>query len=140
MKIALVEEDERDVGARRGLNYGHTVGHALETALGPEAMRHGEGVSIGMGVAAEVAARRGLASREFVAGQDVDLAALGLPTRVPRSADASRLLDLVRADKKRRAGATHTMVLPRGGGGVVVVEDVADHELSAALDARRATG
>jgi len=139
VKIALVEEDERDVGVRRGLNYGHTIGHALETALGPEAMRHGEGVAIGMGVAAELAARRGLVPPAFVARQDVDLAALGLPTRVPGSADGARVRDLVRADKKRRAGATHTMVLPRAGGGVVVVEDVVEAELEAALDARRAT-
>ena len=138
VKIALVEADERDVGVRRGLNYGHTVGHALETALGPEAMRHGEGVAIGMGVATEVAARRGLVPPAFLARQDADLAALGLPTRLPRGVVASRVLDLVGADKKRRAGGAHTMVLPRAGGGVVVAEDVRDAELEAALDARRA--
>ena len=72
-----------------------------------------------------------------------------MPTRLPRSADGKRVLDVVFADKKRRAGATHTMVLPRArmlppadaparaGTGVCVVEDVTTLEIEAALDARR---
>jgi 3-dehydroquinate synthase len=138
VKARLVEEDERDEGVRRALNYGHTVGHALETVLGPDVMRHGEAVAIGMGVAAELARARGLVGAAFVARQDADLARLTLPTRVPRSADGTRVLEVVGADKKRRAGAMHTWVLPHEGGGVRIVEDVTSAEIEAALDARAA--
>ena len=139
VKITLVEADERDEGARRALNYGHTVGHALETAMGPDAMRHGEGVAIGMGVAAEIARARGRVPEGFVVRQDADLAAFGLPSRVPRSADGARVREIVQTDKKRRPGGAHTMVLPRSDGGVDVVEDVTTSELDAALDARLAS-
>ncbi len=139
VKAALVELDLHDTGVRRALNYGHTIGHALETALGPDEIRHGEAVAIGMGVAAEIARARGAVDAAFVARQDADLEALALPTVVPRSADGTRVRLLVFADKKRRATATHTMVLPRAHGGVDVVGDVTNAELDAALDARRAT-
>jgi 3-dehydroquinate synthetase len=92
-----------------------------------------------MGVAAEVARARGVVDAAFVARQDADLEGLGLPTRVPRSADGARVRELVLADKKRRPGGAHTMVLPRSGGGVDVVEDVTSAELDAALDARLAS-
>jgi len=138
VKARLVEEDERDEGVRRALNYGHTVGHALETVLGPDAVRHGEAVAIGMGVAAQIACRRGLVDAAFTARQDADLERLALPTRVPASADGRRVREAIGADKKRRAGATHTWVLPLAAGGVRIVEDVTDDEIDAALDARSA--
>lgn len=137
VKAALVERDLRDGGPRRALNYGHTAGHALETLFGPDAMRHGEAVAIGMGVAAEIARARGGIDAAWVARQDGDLRALGLPTAVPRGADATRLRELMRVDKKRRSGLLHTLVLPRAASGVDVVEDATTGELDAALDARR---
>ncbi|MBL9088690.1 MAG: 3-dehydroquinate synthase [Planctomycetia bacterium] len=136
VKAKLVAADERDVGARRALNYGHTVGHTLETALGNDAMRHGEAVAIGMGVAAEVARGRGLVASRFLEAQDAALALLGLPIRVPGSVRPAALADLALEDKKRRAGAELTMVLPRTRGGVVVAEDVSRAELETAIVAR----
>jgi 3-dehydroquinate synthetase len=137
VKIELVEKDERDLGRRRALNYGHTVGHALETLGGYKTWRHGEAIAMGMGVAAEMASRRGLLASGFLAKQDETLARLGLPTRVPPVVIGRRLLDALRMDKKRRPGDTHTMVLPRKVGQVVIVEDVTDDEMVACLDARR---
>ena len=137
VKAALVEVDLFDAGPRRALNYGHTVGHALETAMGQGAMRHGEAVAIGMGVATHIARARGLVDAAFGARQDADLAALALPTFIPRAADGARVRALVASDKKRRPGGAHTMVLPQARGGVAIVEDVTDAELDAALDARR---
>ncbi len=136
VKARLVEADERDRAERRLLNYGHTVGHALETALGNEAMRHGEGVAIGMGVAAEVARVRGLVPAGFLERQDAALARLGLPVRVPQAADPLLLLTIVAEDKKRRAGAAFTMVLPRAEGGLAVFEDVDEREIRVALAER----
>ena len=138
VKAALVERDERDAGPRRLLNYGHTVGHALETCLGNEAMRHGEAIAIGMGVAARLAVARGLLAETFVVIQDSDLSRLGLPLHVPFGASTPRILQVLAADKKRRAGALHTVVLPRGPQRLEVFEDVTEAELSTAIDARRA--
>jgi 3-dehydroquinate synthetase len=137
VKAAVVEADERDEGPRRVLNYGHTVGHPLETLLGNHAMRHGEAVAIGMSVAAEVAARRGLFPREHLQAQAATLGRLAVPTRVPPAAATRRIIEVARADKKRRPGAEHVMVLPRAPQDLVVVEDVTDAELADAIEARR---
>jgi 3-dehydroquinate synthetase len=137
VKIRLVERDERDLGERRLLNYGHTVGHALEFLGGFKAHRHGEAIAIGMGVAAEVARRRGMVAPDLARAQDDVLSRLGLPVRVPATAITRRVLDAMRMDKKRRPGEPHTFVLPRRVGDAVVAEDVTDEEVSAALDARR---
>ena len=112
------------------------TGHTLETALGNDAMRHGEAVAIGMGVAAEVARGRGLVASRFLEAQDAALALLGLPIRVPGSVRPAALADLALEDKKRRAGAELTMVLPRTRGGVIVAEDVSRAELETAIVAR----
>jgi 3-dehydroquinate synthetase len=132
VKARLVEEDERDEGRRRLLNYGHTVGHALEACLGNGAVRHGEAIAIGMGVAARLAAARGLVPAAFATEQDGALRALGLPTEIPPAADRGALLSLLASDKKRRAGATHAMVLPRGIERLEVFEDVTTAEIESA--------
>jgi 3-dehydroquinate synthetase len=134
VKARLVEADERDLGARRLLNYGHTVGHALETLLGNEALRHGEAVAVGMQVAARIANARGLLTADAVSRQAEDLRGLGLDPALPAGAGAPAILGQVGADKKRTAGAVHTFVLPTDDeAGVRVVEDVTDAEIRAAL-------
>jgi 3-dehydroquinate synthetase len=132
VKARLVEADERDHGARRALNYGHTVGHALER-VGLDLL-HGEAVAIGMGVAARLARARGLLDAAWVGRQRDALVRLGLPVDLPPAVDRRALLERLGADKKRRAGALHTFVLPRATG-VVVVEDVREAEVQAALAA-----
>jgi 3-dehydroquinate synthase len=136
VKARLVEADEQDRGPRRALNYGHTAGHALETRLGPERIRHGEAVAIGMGVAAALALARGLLGGEEVAAQDADLGRLGLPVRLPEGVAPEGLLAALAEDKKRRPGETHVFVLPTGAHGVVVAEDVTEAEVQRALAAR----
>jgi 3-dehydroquinate synthetase len=135
VKTRLVERDERDRGERRALNYGHTVGHALETLLGNRRMRHGEAVAIGMGVAARIAVARGLFSPEEARRQEEDLRRLGLPTAMPRGLSPRRILRTLSLDKKRVAGPRHAFVLPTGVTGVTVVEDVSDREVLVALTA-----
>jgi 3-dehydroquinate synthase len=135
VKARLVEADPRDASVRRALNYGHTVGHALEAVLGNEAMRHGEAVAIGMGVAAQVALARGRVPGAFVEAQDKALVRLGLPVRVPEAAPHDRLLEAAGNDKKRRGGERHVMVLPTGAG-LDVVEDVDEREIRVALAER----
>ena len=133
VKARIVEEDERDHGRRRALNYGHTVGHALERLLGPEAVRHGEAVAMGMGPAARIARGRGLVDAAFPADQARDLERLGLPADVPAGIDREALLAIMGLDKKRRPGETHTFALPADEVGVHVAEDVSESEIRDAL-------
>lgn len=104
IKAAVVERDEREGGLRKVLNFGHTIGHAVETACG-YAMLHGECVGVGMRVEAAIAAKLGLASPQLRETVSAALSRLGLPLspRVPLAADA--ILAATRSDKKARAGA-----------------------------------
>lgn len=137
VKRTLVEKDPYDKAERRLLNYGHTVGHALETALGNDVMRHGEAVAIGMEVAMHIARVRGTVTAEDVTAQTRVLEALGLPTRVPDAATGDALRSHIALDKKRTAGAAHVMVLPEPEVGAQIVADVSTSELDAAIEACR---
>jgi 3-dehydroquinate synthase len=112
-KASLVAEDERDEGRRALLNYGHTVGHAVEAASGFQAV-HGRAVALGMRAAARLSLRSGLCDESVVREQDELLSAFGLPGELPRVAMDEVLAALPR-DKKSRAGDVR-WVLPRALG------------------------
>ncbi|AJE02906.1 3-dehydroquinate synthase [Geobacter pickeringii] len=119
LKASVVEEDEREAGLRAVLNYGHTLGHAVETLTGYARFLHGEAVAIGMVQAATVAERRGLCSEED-AGRIVALIrTLGLPTELPEFPAAAYREALLR-DKKSRDGGLD-FVLNRGVGAYAIV-------------------
>lgn len=136
LKGRIVESDERDYGERRRLNYGHTIGHALERVLGNETMRHGEAVAIGMVAATALASARGWVSGEAAAAEAAALAALGLPVAIPAAAVTDELLSALHDDKKRGSGQAHTFVLPRRKK-IVIAEDVSTDEVRAAIEATR---
>ncbi len=103
LKAQVVAADERDVGQYRiFLNYGHTVGHALETATGYRLL-HGDAVAIGMAVEAALAVRLGLADASVEARQNRLLERFRLPTRLPE-VSLDRLLELIHHDKKVSGG------------------------------------
>jgi 3-dehydroquinate synthase len=110
LKARVVAADERESGPRQILNYGHTVGHALESATGYAAV-HGRAVAFGMEAAARIAAELGLCPPGLVARQDALLEAFALPGPLP-AATAAAVLAAVPRDKKSRAG-TVRWVLPR---------------------------
>ncbi|CAA7601588.1 3-dehydroquinate synthase [Acididesulfobacillus acetoxydans] len=127
VKVRLVSQDEREQGVRALLNLGHSFGHALETATEYEGISHGRGVSVGLVAASRLAEERGL-----IAGADVQrimnlLSGLGLPISV-RGLEAGRLVQLMAADKKNRFGRK-VLILPRGIGQAVQVEDCSDEDL-----------
>jgi 3-dehydroquinate synthase len=109
-KALIVARDEREKGPRAILNYGHTVGHALEVASGFR-ISHGRAVAFGMRVAARIALSMDLCGRRLVESQDSMLAAYGLPDLAPR-VDAARVLAAIPRDKKARRGKV-AWVLPR---------------------------
>ncbi|MBN1641520.1 MAG: 3-dehydroquinate synthase [Anaerolineae bacterium] len=121
VKIDVVERDPFERGWRAVLNLGHTTAHALEQLSG-FSLRHGEAVSIGMVVAAQIAVARGTADPPLPARIAAALARHGLPVRCPPY-DAQQIWIAMGRDKKRRAGRLR-WILPRAVGAVEIVEDV----------------
>lgn len=122
IKAQVVSEDERETGKRVILNYGHTVGHALEAATGYERFLHGEAVAIGMMAAAGISLRLGLIGREVVERQRSLLERFGLPTRCS-GVPVSQVVRAMELDKKVRSKAIRWVLL-EGIGRVVLRSDV----------------
>ncbi|NJN68451.1 MAG: 3-dehydroquinate synthase [Chloroflexaceae bacterium] len=132
VKVAVVSDDEREQGLRVILNYGHTLGHALETASGYGALLHGEAVAIGMHAAARMAAEMKLLAWDNVERQRRLLEAYGLPTAFPPGCDPDQILSLTLHDKK----VLHQRIrwiLPTAIGQVTVRDDVPDEVVRAVL-------
>jgi 3-dehydroquinate synthase len=131
-KAAIVSRDERETGERALLNLGHTFGHALEAATGfSDRLFHGEGVAVGMVLAAEFSASLGMISNSDATRVRRHLAEVGLPTHLqdiagfaqegPLHADV--LMDLMAQDKKVRRGRL-TFILLEAIGRAVIAKDV----------------
>ena len=110
IKAEVVAQDEREAGKRAILNFGHTIGHAVEATSKYE-VAHGEAVAIGMLYEARVAESVGIAPREMADRIARALERLHLPLELPDSNRADDLLEAMRADKKARAGQIR-MALP----------------------------
>jgi 3-dehydroquinate synthase len=131
IKARVVEQDERESGLRRILNFGHTVGHALEAVTRYRRFRHGEAVAWGMLAAADLAAARGaLAGTERQALADL-IAALG---PLPSVADlrAEEVMAALRRDKKVVDGKLHFVITIQIGV-TMTIDDVTEDELRAVL-------
>lgn len=138
IKCRLIAKDPYEDDLRRPLNFGHTIGHALETVTGYGPVLHGEAVAFGMACASRIAARRGLldpALLERITGllREVGLPTVlaDLPVRVG-PAETVAALDKIR---KIRDGLIH-FVLPVELGETVIADDVSDAEIHAALGER----
>lgn len=116
IKAAVVSRDEHDTtGERAILNFGHTVGHAIEGAAGYGVLLHGEAVSLGLVAACEISVRRaGLSEleRETVIAA---LQAFGLPTKLPAGFPRDRIMPALKADKKFERGEVRFVVTPKLG-------------------------
>jgi 3-dehydroquinate synthase len=131
-KAAIVARDERENGERALLNLGHTFGHALEAATGfSDRLFHGEGVAIGMVLAAELSAQLGMIAETDAARLKRHLADVGLPTALQEVAgfaqeglaDADALMALMAQDKKVKRGRL-TFILLEAIGRAVIATDV----------------
>lgn len=110
IKAEIVSEDEREAGRRTLLNYGHTVGHAIEAATGYTEYLHGEAVAIGMRAAGLIAQEIGMLSSADFARQQKLIRAAGLPERAPR-VSVETVLQAMLSDKKVRAGEVRWVLL-----------------------------
>ena len=131
-KAGVVSRDERETGERALLNLGHTFGHALEAATGfSDRLFHGEGVAIGMTLAAQFSAKLGMIGEQDAARVERHLIEAGLPTRLQDIAgfaqeglaDADALMALMAQDKKVKRGRL-TFILLQAIGRAVVANDV----------------
>ena len=131
IKADVVMADEHERGPRRALNFGHTVGHALETLTRYRRFRHGEAIGYGMRAAAQLSINRGLMTPEDGARLHELIVRLG---RLPATSDlnVSDALDAIRHDKKVVRGRLH-FVLAHGLGATTIVDDVTERELAMAL-------
>ena len=133
MKAAIVSEDEREVTGRRTiLNYGHTVGHAIEAATAYGRFRHGEADAIGMTAAAAISRRLGLLPPAEERRQRELLERFGLPASAD-DIDRAAVISAIALDKKVRAGAVRWVLL-EGIGRAVLRDDVPQAVVEVALD------
>ena len=105
IKADVVSRDERDEGLRKVLNFGHTIGHAVETVSG-FSLLHGEAVAIGMALESKLAEQIGLAQAGTAATVARTLEAAGLPTALPPDFEGDEVIEAMRSDKKGRSGKT----------------------------------
>jgi 3-dehydroquinate synthase len=103
IKADIVSRDEREEGLRKVLNFGHTIGHAVELVSG-YSLLHGEAVAIGMALEGELAERTGLAQTGTAAAIRKGLQSAGLPTALPPGTVADDVVEAMRSDKKGRSG------------------------------------
>jgi 3-dehydroquinate synthase len=131
IKARVVSADERESGPRRALNFGHTIGHALEAVTEYRRFRHGEAVAYGMIGAAMVGAARGVTPDDTVAAIRTMVAALG-PLPPVSDLRVSDVLAAVRRDKKVVAGTLH-FVAARALGDTTDLTDVTEPQLRRTL-------
>ena len=131
MKAEVVGIDEMENGLRMILNYGHTLGHAIEAATRYKKLLHGEAVAWGMIAATRLGLARGTVTEAQACGIEKTIFEYGPlpPLRLP----VERLLDAATRDKKNRSGIRR-FILPSGIGNAVVVENVTDTELYSAAE------
>ena len=124
IKAAVVAEDEREEGLRAILNYGHTIGHALEAATNYQVYRHGEAVAVGMVAAAEISHKLGYLSSKEVSEHRKVLNEFGLPISY-RNLEASEIIPKLKQDKKVKAGKVR-FILAKEIGDVFISSEVSE--------------
>ncbi|HEV8410777.1 MAG TPA: 3-dehydroquinate synthase [Gemmatimonadaceae bacterium] len=142
IKSSIVARDEREGGVRKTLNFGHTIGHAVESLSGYSIL-HGECIAIGMVVEARIAALEKVADSALVASIETLLRAAELPVAIPSAMSAGAILAATRTDKKARAGSVE-YALPAKLGAMAGADrgfaiPVADSVVAQAIAESRAT-
>ena len=123
IKARVVEEDEKEAGVRSILNYGHTVGHAIETITNYSHYTHGEAIAVGMTAAARISHKIGTCDHETMKLQESLLRSARLPTTINLPINPQAIVDQLDSDKKRLGGKVR-WVLPRTIGDVFLTDDV----------------
>ncbi|RZW26044.1 MAG: 3-dehydroquinate synthase [Desulfobulbaceae bacterium] len=131
IKSAVVAEDEKESNTRRILNFGHTIGHAVEAASDFQIL-HGFAVAIGMVACARISVLKGILGNDKLAAIISMIKRYGLPTEVPEDLDRNRIKSYLLTDKKRINTKT-SYILAVDIGEVIITEEVSDEEIDAVI-------
>tara|TARA_B100000029_G_scaffold54805_1_gene49729 strand:- start:4957 stop:5631 length:675 start_codon:yes stop_codon:yes gene_type:complete len=132
IKAAIVSADERESSKRMLLNYGHTVGHAIEACTGYQTYRHGEAVAVGMHIAGKISCQLGLLSKEELERQQNLITSCGLPSEAP-DVLLDDVLKTMQSDKKMYQG-TLSWILLNEIGDAIVSRDVSEATFRSAAE------
>ncbi|GAH59685.1 unnamed protein product, partial [marine sediment metagenome] len=130
IKAEIVEKDEKDLGLRSILNYGHTIGHAIESASDFK-MEHGEAIAIGMLAAGRISSQMGMLDQNELTRLKCVIEKAGLPTEIP-SLDAKKLIQIMEHDKKVLEGKIR-FVLLKSIGAAFITDEVSPSLIEQAL-------
>jgi 3-dehydroquinate synthase len=122
-KADVVSKDEKEAGLRAILNYGHTIGHAVESLTGYRVVNHGEAVAIGMVAAGQIAVALEMFSPADASRQDALIQKAGLPRQLPAGIDIETILEALQTDKKVKDGKVR-FILPTQIGAVEISDRV----------------
>ncbi len=131
-KVDVVSQDEKEAGIRAILNYGHTIGHAVESLTGYTLLNHGEAVAIGMIAAGRLASQLSLWSLAEEALQKLLIEKAGLPTAIPSQLNLKDILEALKSDKKVKAGKIR-FILPKQIGEVIITDQVSAEMILSSL-------
>ncbi|MEO1669780.1 MAG: 3-dehydroquinate synthase [Cyanobacteria bacterium J06631_2] len=131
-KAEVVGQDEKEAGIRAILNYGHTIGHAIESLTHYKQFVHGEAVAIGMVAAGKIALEMGLWTQPEAGRQAALITRAGLPTAIPAELAIADILETIKSDKKVQAGKVR-FILPTEIGKVIITDQVTSEIISKAL-------
>jgi 3-dehydroquinate synthase len=131
-KVDVVSQDEKEAGLRAILNYGHTIGHAIESLTHYRSFNHGEAVGLGMIAVGEIAVQIDLWSRDCCDRQNQLIHKTGLPTQLPPSFEVEAVLDILGTDKKVKAGRVQ-FIVPTDIGSVKITDQVPAESILTAL-------
>jgi 3-dehydroquinate synthase len=125
IKAEVVSKDERESGLRSILNFGHTIGHAIETATGYRRYLHGEAVAIGMCLEAKLSNKLKFIGSDKVRRIKSIVESYGLPSEMPEGIDIKHILSSMELDKKAVAGELR-FILPERIGKVKIHKGVSE--------------
>lgn len=131
IKAEVVGQDEKEKGLRAILNFGHTIGHAIETVTGYNRYLHGEAVSIGMVYASKLGHIMGLCDKDVYKRLEMLCRQIGLQTSMPEL-NFDALMDVMQRDKKVVNGKIR-FIIPAGIGKVEIIDDIEKEQLKEAL-------
>jgi 3-dehydroquinate synthase len=122
-KADVVSQDEREAGLRAILNYGHTIGHAVESLTSYSQFVHGEAVAIGMVAAGKIAQQLNMWTKDEALRQQQLIIKTGLPIDVPSQVDPHKIIESLQGDKKVKDGRVR-FILPTKIGKVIITDQV----------------
>ena len=131
IKADIVSKDEKEISVRRILNFGHTIGHALENYYGYNKLRHGEAVAYGMLCSSWISLKKGKISN--IEWDTIENTIRELPLPKVENIDSEKVLNIIKHDKKNQNGILHFILL-NGIGNAVISDQVSDIEILESLN------